>query len=150
MFADYWSAMGRMKRLYQQELDVVCEKYEITKMELDVLLFLANNPQYDTAVDMIERRRLTKSHVSVSIAALEKRGFLERFYHADNKKTAHIRLLPASREIVEAGKRKQNHYFDLVLQGFTEEDRRALGEMFSRIARNAGTALNAAPWKEES
>ena len=32
-----------------------------------ILLFLANNPEYDTASEIVRVRQLTKSHVSASI-----------------------------------------------------------------------------------
>lgn len=47
--------LSLFKKIYDQSLEPVCKKYQLTRMELDILLFLANNPGYDTAKDIIER-----------------------------------------------------------------------------------------------
>ena len=59
-------------------------------MELDILLFLANNPSFDTATDIIEVRYLSKSQVSFSIKLLEQWGYLRKEYLGCNRKTAHL------------------------------------------------------------
>lgn len=75
---EFWDHLFLFKRLYDQTMDPIAQQWDLTRMELDILLFLANAPAYDTAADIVERRRLTKSHVSVSIHSLIRRGWLER------------------------------------------------------------------------
>lgn len=64
------------KRGYAAALHPVEQSYQLTRNELDVLLFLSNNPGFDTARDMVEMRGLTKSHVCKSVDALTRRSFL--------------------------------------------------------------------------
>ena len=71
---EFWDHLFLFKRLYDQTMDPIAQRWDLTRMELDILLFLANAPAYDTAADIVERRRLTKSHVSVSIHSLIRRG----------------------------------------------------------------------------
>ena len=72
---EFWDHLFLFKRLYDQTMDPIAQQWDLTRMELDILLFLANAPAYDTAADIVERRRLTKSHVSVSIHSLIRRGW---------------------------------------------------------------------------
>ena len=44
-----------VKTLYSEFVSPVCAKYGLTRIELDILLFLANNTRYDTATDIVER-----------------------------------------------------------------------------------------------
>ena len=46
------------------------QKYALTFMKFNMLLFLANNPAYTTAAQIVERRRLTKSHAFLSVRSL--------------------------------------------------------------------------------
>lgn len=87
-----WEHQNAIKALYSKCVAGVCTKHGITRMELDILLFLVNNPCYDTATDMIETRFVSKSQVSVSIKLLEKRGYLRKEYVKDNRKTAHLKV----------------------------------------------------------
>ena len=80
MLAEYWESLPLFKRLYQEKLEPVCSEYSLTRMELNILLFLANNPVHDTATDIVEVRHLTKSHVSASVKTLQARGYLQRLW----------------------------------------------------------------------
>ncbi len=62
-------------------------------MEYDILMFLHNNPQYNTAAEIVKIRRSTKSHVSTSLRMLEEKGLIEKRQSEDNKKYIAIILL---------------------------------------------------------
>ena len=67
-----------IRKLYCSLFTPLLERRGLTQLEMDILLFLANNPEYDTARDIVEKRHLAKSHVSVGVDALAGRGLLER------------------------------------------------------------------------
>ena len=62
-FVDF---MADSRDFYTGLIDPVCKKYGLTQMEFNILLFLANNPECDTAARIIKKRAFTKSHVSMS------------------------------------------------------------------------------------
>ncbi|WP_456300003.1 MarR family transcriptional regulator [Roseburia hominis] len=72
-------------------------------MEYDILMFLHNNPQHNTAAEIVKVRKSTKSHVSTSLKKLENEGLIERIQSEDNKKHIEIVLLDKAELIVEAG-----------------------------------------------
>ena len=45
-------------------------------MEYDILMFLHNNPQHNTAAEIVKVRKSTKSHVSISLKNLESKGLV--------------------------------------------------------------------------
>ncbi len=47
-----------MKRRYAREMTPVMERWQLNSMELDVILFLGNNPGCDTASDITMQRML--------------------------------------------------------------------------------------------
>lgn len=81
----------------------VCEKYQLRQLEYDILMFIYNNPAYNTAADIVRIRKSTKSHVSTSLKVLEDRGFIERRVNKDNKKHVTIHLLQLANEVIEDG-----------------------------------------------
>ena len=93
-----------VKTLYSEFVSPVCAKYGLTRIELDILLFLANNTRYDTATDIVEVRFLAKSQVSAAIKNLEARGCLRREYQLENRKTAHLRLCDPAQPMIAAGR----------------------------------------------
>lgn len=86
----FWENQKVVLAYYAQCVKPVCEAHGLTRMEFDILLFLANNPVYDTAADIVRIRMLTKSHVSGALKRLETDGYLYTAYHAGNRKTIHL------------------------------------------------------------
>ena len=118
---NYFDTMAKAQKGYARLMDPICKKWELTRNELDVLLFLANNPEYDRAVDIVNNRGLSKSHVSLSISNLESRGFLRREEDATDRRTVHLHLEPPAMEIAEAGQMAQRRFFSYLHQGVTQE-----------------------------
>ncbi|MBD5093066.1 MAG: MarR family transcriptional regulator [Subdoligranulum sp.] len=132
-----------MRKLYGSLFAPLLARYALTQTEADVLMFLANNPEYDTAHDMVEHRHLAKSHVSASVDALAERGLLERFYRDGNRKTIHLRLTPQARPITEEGARLQNRFGALMIAGFSEEEVLQMEALMRRMQQNIEAALAA-------
>ncbi len=57
----------------------ICDQYGLTQMEYDILMFLHNNPQHNTAAEIVKIRKSTKSHVSTSLKKLENKGFVKEY-----------------------------------------------------------------------
>ena len=133
---DYWDTQHLIMDQYHKFTGDVCTKYGLTRMELDIMLFLANNPQFDTTTDIVERRLLTKSHVSASVKSLAERGFLSRSHTPDNRKTIHLSLCPAADPVIADGRAAQDQFFSLLFTGFSDEDRKILRNYFRQIAAN--------------
>ena len=111
------------KRGYAAALHPVEQSYQLTRNELDVLLFLSNNPGFATARDMVEMRGLTKSHVCKSVDALTRRSFLAARRDPQDRRVLRLSLLPASTLAVSAAQEAQRAFFQRVFQGVTEEER---------------------------
>lgn len=141
MLFDLWDGLSLFKKIYDQSLEPVCKKYQLTRMELDILLFLANNPGYDTAKDIIKRRRLTKSHVSMSLKNLERRDMVQKEYYPGNQKTAHLKLSSASIQMVAEGQQAQKKFFKTVFRDFNPEDVSRMEDYFERMRKNMQNAL---------
>lgn len=126
-----------MKRRYAREMAPVLDKWQLNSMELDVLLFLGNNPGYDTASDMVQLRQLTKSHVSKAVESLTAKGLLVQERDQNNRRRVHLLLLPAAQPILAAGQQAQQRFVDVLTRDFSPEDMATMQRMLELIARNA-------------
>ena len=116
----FWDKHKTIISYYELLAREVCERYQLTQMEYDILMFLYSNPQYNTAADIVKVRKSTKSHVSTSIKELENKGMIERIQSAHNKKHIEIVLLDNAGPVVEAGMDAQKQFAKNVLSGLTE------------------------------
>ncbi len=139
--AQVWENHQAMKTLYSRCVEEVCLRHGLARTELDILLFLANNPGLDTAAKLIEVRFLCKSHVSLSLKRLEARGLLERSFLPGNRKTVHLRLTEGAQGAVEDGRRAQGAFVRILMKGFSPQEMEALAGYNRRIAGNIQAAL---------
>ncbi len=137
----FWEKQKVMTALYEAITKPVCEKYGLTRMEYDIVMFLHNNSQYKTASDIVKMRRLTKSHVSTGIKLLEEKGYILKYHTDDNRKNLILQLSNKSKVLIEEGENAQNLYGKTIFSGFTDSEMETCREMFSRMCENANKAL---------
>ena len=137
----FWDQHKTITLYYEMLTASTCDKYQLKKMEYDILIFLHNNPQHNTAAEIVKIRKSTKSHVSSSLKNLENRGLVERIQSADNKKHIEIVLLEKAVPIIEDGIKVQKEFAKTLLQGLSEEEKRICVEVFNKICKNADEYL---------
>lgn len=128
--------LSAFKKRYDQALDPVAQACGLTRMELDLLLFLHNNPSRNTAAEAVRLRRWTKSHVSAAARALQNRGLLSAGHPPGNRKVIRLTPLPAAGEILRQGLEAQTRFFAILSRGVTPEERRSMEQLLEKIARN--------------
>ena len=129
----FWDKHKTITSYYELLSGRVCDRYGLTQMEYDILMFLHNNPQHNTAAEIVKVRKSTKSHVSISLKNLENKGLVERIQSETNKKHIEIVLLDKAELIVEAGINAQKEFAQDVLSGLTEEEKRMCINVFNKI-----------------
>ena len=136
MFELFWDNLLIFKKRYDQALDPVAQACGLTRMELDLLLFLHNNPTRNTAAEAVRLRRWSKSHVSAAVHSLKARGLLAAQHPDGNRKTLRLTPLPAAQPILQEGREAQRAFFQSMRRGFTPEEELALEAISEKIARN--------------
>ena len=130
----FWDEHKTITRYYEMKVSGVCEKYQLRQLEYDILMFIYNNPAYNTAADIV---RIRKSHVSTSLKVLEDRGFIERRIDKDNKKHVTIHLLQLANEVIEDGIWAQKEFVQDMFEGLSEEEIKVFMSVFQKVYDNA-------------
>ena len=121
---------------YAMEKKTVMEKYSMTSIEVDVMLFLANNPQFDTAAEIVSIRKIAKSHVSLAVSRLTERGYLEKSKDSKDRKKSHLGITEKASSMVKDAQKFQAEFREQMLAGFSKEERALLQDFTRRISRN--------------
>jgi MarR family transcriptional regulator for hemolysin len=133
---DHFDVTQRAKKQYTLAVEPVCRKWNLTKNELDVMLFLYNNPEYDRAADIVALRGMTKSHVSLSVTNLENRGLLKRQEDPEDRRAVHLILSEEGHAIAEEGRECQLRFFGSLFEGLSREELLQLQSLMDRIRNN--------------
>ncbi len=134
--AEYFDSLGKSQKVYSKFQEPVCRKWEVTRNELDVLLFLYNNPEYDRAADIVSRRGIAKSHVSLSVANLEGRGMLSKQFNPEDRRTAHLKLTEDGLAVAKDGKAAQQEFLAQLYAGVSEEELNVWIEVNQKVWKN--------------
>ena len=124
MFDEQWQFAVEVEQKYNQYRKKVMVRYDLSAAEVDVLLFLANNSQFDLAVDIVRVRKMQKSHVSLAVTKL-----------ADRKKV-HLKLEESASEIIRFGQDCQRAFGESLFSGISREDREEFLRLCELIRRN--------------
>ena len=126
-----------LKRCYAHEMAGVLSRWQLTGMELDVLLFLGNNPDCDTASDMVQLRQLTKSHVSKAVEHLTALGLVLQQRDEMNRRRIHLKLAAAAEPILREGREAQKRFVEVLTRGLSDEDKAAATRILTVMLKNA-------------
>lgn len=136
---DLLKMIHSMKILYNQMCNDVMQEYNLTRSELDILLFLYNHKEFDSAKDIVEKRGLVKSHASMGIEKLIQKGYLKTIQDQNDKRRYHLKLLESSLPIIEDGLKAQQRFSQILFQNISEEDmmfwKRILKQMSENIEK---------------
>ena len=75
---DFISVSTKVMKVYETFCLPLCKKFQMTQTSFDVLMFLTNNPSYNTARDICEIRGIRSGMASVAIDFLVKNGLLRK------------------------------------------------------------------------
>ena len=132
----YFDILSKSQKVYSRQLEPVCRQWGLTRNEVDVLLFLYNNPAYDRAADIVTRRGMTKSHVSLSVASLAEKGLLERRYTPEDRRTVHLKLLDNGAKIAAEAQQAQEQFFRQLYRGVSPEDLEVFNSITKIVIQN--------------
>ena len=133
---DYLITGRSLTKAYNKHLGEVSDSYGLNRMEINVLLFLYNNPGYDTASDIVELRSFPKSNVSKAVDALTGRGYLEGITDKEDRRIIHLRICPPALEAVKAARERQEDFLRFIYRGITMEEKKVVDHVLSVISHN--------------
>lgn len=131
--------------LTQAAAQVYGRRFGITLTEWRTLAILSRH-QPTTAAEIGRRSRIDKGWISRSLAALEKRGLIERQRHPDDSRSQLLTLTAAGRDLVEAVAPLSQARAGALLAGLTPAERDQFMQWLERIEGQAETIL--ASWEE--
>ena len=124
-------------KFYTQQFTPLAEESGLSARELHILLFLANNPGYDTARDITVLRGIYKSQVSQAVDLLWAEGLLERTQDTADRRVLHLSITEEGQAITQKALAVQNNCAARLLSGFSQQEIGLLMRLVGRVIGNA-------------
>ena len=114
------SFADKISRAYTRSCKALCHELDIPQTAFDILMFLANNPDYSTAGDIVNVRKIKANLVSVNVEKLAKDGYIERTNIEGDRRKVRLSLTEKAQPIVGRGKQLQQSFFDMLFENTTD------------------------------
>lgn len=131
----------QLRRLLHRSMQPLGEDLNLSQLQMELLLFLHNNPELNTARDAVAYRGFAKSNVSTAVEALEKKGWLT--VKPDPKSRRVKRLCLSIEREAELSRlvKCQTEVICALTAGFTEGEKEMLQNLLDRLGENAAREL---------
>lgn len=128
----------KLAQAYAAQCRPLCHAWGLPKTALDILMFLANNPDLNTARDIVELRHIKANLVSVHVDRLTQQGYLTRKAAPEDRRMMLLFLTEKAEPLVAQGRVIQEHFFEQLFAGVSPQER----EVFVQILEHMGENLN--------
>lgn len=140
-YTKFWLMVNRIIKLHEKMLKKVCSQYKLTVIEAEVISFIKNNPGLDTASDIVELRMLSKGAVSKAVESLIRASLLERTPDKSDRRKIHLSLTEKAQPVTRSIDQVHKELWELMFNGFSEEEHRLYEKYRDRLFENTGLAL---------
>lgn len=106
---------------YEKVCRPLCQELGMAQTGFDILMFLANNPQYQTARDIVSVRRLKANLVSFHVEKLVQEGFLVRQNVQGDRRKIALVCTKKAQPVIERGRKVQELFQEKMMQGISRE-----------------------------
>lgn len=138
--------INRLLRLNERLLKDVCARYNLSSVETDIISFLHNNPERDTAADIVELRLLSKGCVSKAVESLMEQGYIIRTQDPSDRRRQHLKLTEQASPVTRMIDQSHRKLYGILLSGFDRQDTESfemyMDRIFANIRAAAGTDIN--------
>ena len=121
------------KKVYTSQFESAAVRHGLNQLEIDILLFLHNNPDCRTASDICRYRGLAKSNVSKAVEHLRTMGLLTVSPVADNRRQRMLGFTDAATPLVQELHAIQQATTAAVTADLTPAEAQAMQDYMARM-----------------
>lgn len=122
-FQSFLALMKKSETVYQRFCQNVIRDWELNATSFQVVMFLANNPDYNTARDVSRMRGIKTGITSIAVEQLIQMGFLERRTDPNDRRIQRLFVTEQARDLVEQGRQAQREFAESIAEALTPQER---------------------------
>lgn len=139
---DFLATIQQITKLHESMLKDICAEHGLSLLEAKVLSFLHNNPDRDTAADIVELRMLPKGNVSQAVESLVQKQLLSRRPDTVDRRRIHLSLTEPAAPIVLDLDVLRVRFQAAVFANISPEEQQQFEQIYRRLGENARNAMN--------
>ena len=122
----------KLLEVYNDACKPLCKKLKLPQTAFDILMFLGNNPQYQTARDIVKIRNIKANLISINVEKLVKEGYLRREEIKGDRRKTKLIITEKAHPVIKEGQQLQQGFVDQLFDNTTQEDKK----IFIHVMKN--------------
>lgn len=134
---DFFGCGAIFKKKLKKSYRFIEKKYKLTKNELMIISYLAENKENNLSSDIVKNLGFTKSHVSLSVSSLIKSGYLHSISNPQDKKKLHLILKEKASAIISEISLIKKNFEKQLFSDFSESEKKQFTSLLQKLIKNA-------------
>ena len=126
----------QFKQLMNKKMDGVIREYEVKRVEIEILRFLAMSGERNTAADIHRFLDLNKGQISKTLEHLCAMHYLESMPDTKDRRYMHYSLTDEARELVRRINAVWDEMHQQIMSGIDPEDRVIFNKVLNQAMAN--------------
>ena len=119
----------------------ILREFDIPQVSFDILMFLGNNPQYQTARDIVKIRNIKANLISINVEKLVKEGYLRREEIKGDRRKTKLIITEKAHPVIKEGQQLQQGFVDQLFDNTTQEDKKIFIHVMKNMDKNLDDIL---------
>ncbi len=129
----FFGLMRQSNRVYERLCQEVIGKWGLNGTSFQVMMFIANYPEYNTARDLCRQRGMKTGIASVAVDQLVEAGLLERRVDAHDRRITRLFPTEKATPLIAEGRARQEQFYHRLNQTLTEEEKQMHTQLILKI-----------------
>lgn len=126
----------KAKKTYNKFISPTLNDLGLTHNEFEILVFLQENLEYNTAKDIVEFSGLSKGLISRSIESLLKKDMITIKKDENDKRVFRLYISKSAEETISILNKISNEFCRLLLKGLQDEELIAFDSILNKMIKN--------------
>lgn len=131
----------KLLQAYSMACRALCQELKLPQTAFDILMFLANNPSFYTARDIVEIRGLKANLVSMNVERLVGEGLLRREPVPTDRRKTMLICTEKAQPIIASGRKLQETFYRRLFENIDEEALKTFHRVMAGIEKNLDQIL---------
>lgn len=128
--------LSKYKKLHEKKLCSIHEKYDLRKIDVEIIIYLANCGQEDTARDIANTNMFTKGHISQSVKRLTDMEYVNAEHDTKDMRVQHLKLTDKVKPLLDELLSQREEMEKSVFAGVTQEEYKVMKRVFDKMCAN--------------
>ncbi len=143
MLNDLDTLMGghQFKKLYEKKYENIMKKYNLRKIEVEILHFISYCGGNDTARDIAKVQYVSKAHISNAIEELVIKEYISINLDKHDRRCNHLKLTDRAKEIIIEIETVRKELMNIMFEDVSIEERELLLNISRKVVENISKEL---------